>query len=734
MHETLKAVNTLLAYQYVDRFGLPVLPLVPDSRHPTGKWRLTDDQQYTSRNGYRRRGTQTRNPPKSLSHYGVALDETHIVIDLDVKHGKAGIDNWNLIRSFCLPDGVSFPETFTVRTTSGGLHLLYKVQAPVRGAVDAFHALLADWADTSNGTGVDVKAFGGYVVGPGSIVDGKPYLIEDNRDPATLDNATTAWLTQHLGIRNDNAQSPEDLLDQRHQLAQALSCIPNDHRDYEYWVKMGLAIYGATGGSQEGLDLWSEWSSKNYMHDQALCNHKWDHDFLPHTVGAEWIYGLATQHGFIPEASLLQATDDMADVIDFEEARQQIEDLKRQALETTVTKERRSLDHGAFGFDEPEDDPVPLIDKVLPGWSETGTIGFLGGPSGAGKSTALSHLANCLARDIPYHGKEIYQPGGTLIIAGEDLNGHKWRRAAQKRRSQDPDYLPVSISENPKLNLATKEGSAWLVAQIEATKAFMAEQGVALRLVAIDTLRKCISMQDENDNAEATRAMNVLQAVSRQTGVVVLIVHHSPKQARTLSGAGAFIANADFVLYVDADKSDVDSPKRTISVEKSRIGPDMVIGGFEIHAELMREREVDLPGGKTKTFKTYASYVVETEAESRGGNGDGAKKPPGKVNKNQRAEFAALARDLGDDAGFDPAAVFERYIGEHGVVGHRAKAEVKRRFGGWLRTLLEAGDIDMQTAEGAFVADLVDRVSDKGEGLVPVAKAVDEIKRVSWLR
>ena len=71
---------------------------------------------------------------------------------------------WDLIKSLKIP----WEPTRQVRTPSGGVHLYYKPPPGVflKNSVGRL------------GPGVDIRAIGGYVVGPGSVVDGRRYEVE----------------------------------------------------------------------------------------------------------------------------------------------------------------------------------------------------------------------------------------------------------------------------------------------------------------------------------------------------------------------------------------------------------------------------------------------------------------------------------------------------------------------------------------------------------------------------
>ncbi|WP_370027732.1 bifunctional DNA primase/polymerase [Planotetraspora sp. GP83] len=79
----------------------------------------------------------------------------------------AGVnDGADVLAVLCEQAGQPLPfDTFTVRTRRGGLHLYFT--APIGGPV------LGNTQGSRGGLGwlIDTRAHGGYVVGPGSVVD-----------------------------------------------------------------------------------------------------------------------------------------------------------------------------------------------------------------------------------------------------------------------------------------------------------------------------------------------------------------------------------------------------------------------------------------------------------------------------------------------------------------------------------------------------------------------------------
>jgi hypothetical protein len=119
-----------------------------------------------------------------------------IVIDLDTpktpvrpggpSHGRTGTHS---LTDLCAAHGQPFPHTtFTVATPSGGVHLYFRATSqPVRNTAGRLGPL------------IDTRADGGYVVGPGSRVNGREYIVVCPADPAPLPD----WLADALSAEPD---------------------------------------------------------------------------------------------------------------------------------------------------------------------------------------------------------------------------------------------------------------------------------------------------------------------------------------------------------------------------------------------------------------------------------------------------------------------------------------------------------------------------------------------------
>jgi hypothetical protein len=95
-------------------------------------------------------------------------------------------------------------------------------------------------------------------------------------------------------------------------LASMMEAIPNDDPDiapdYDGWVKCGAALHHETGGSDEGFDIFDDWSSRHPTYDAKKTAKTWDSFRRPYTSGqratAATLMRMARAHGWYPNDDL----------------------------------------------------------------------------------------------------------------------------------------------------------------------------------------------------------------------------------------------------------------------------------------------------------------------------------------------------------------------------------------------------------------------------------------------
>ncbi|EPH46823.1 bifunctional DNA primase/polymerase [Streptomyces aurantiacus] len=176
MTQDTRAVLLQAALQAAAR-GWHVFPLRPGTKRPalhgetscprTGPCATTHVkwEQRATRDPDRIRAAWTRAP----YNVGVACGPSGLlVVDLDMPKTRGSSDapcGAATFEALCERAAHAVPDTYRVRTASGGMHLYFTAPPDVR---------LTNTAGTI-GELVDTRAWGGYVVAAGSIVDAGPY-------------------------------------------------------------------------------------------------------------------------------------------------------------------------------------------------------------------------------------------------------------------------------------------------------------------------------------------------------------------------------------------------------------------------------------------------------------------------------------------------------------------------------------------------------------------------------
>ncbi|MYR45674.1 bifunctional DNA primase/polymerase [Streptomyces sp. SID5910] len=157
--------------------GWPVFPLRPGTKRPALHGETACPRTGPCSDGHRKWEQRATTDPDRIRaawsrapfNVGIATGPSGLlVVDLDVPKDNSSGDapgGATTFRALCERTGQAVPHTRTVRTASGGQHLYFTAPAAVR---------LPNTAGTL-APRVDTRAWGGYVVAAGSLVDGSRY-------------------------------------------------------------------------------------------------------------------------------------------------------------------------------------------------------------------------------------------------------------------------------------------------------------------------------------------------------------------------------------------------------------------------------------------------------------------------------------------------------------------------------------------------------------------------------
>lgn len=340
------------------------------------------------------------------------------------------------------------------------------------------------------------------------------------------------------------------------QIEEALSVLPDD-QTYDDWLKVGMALHHEFSGSDDGFNMWDEWSQASPKYTTREYN--WERwvsfgHYTERQATARSLVRLANEHGahiILDGPASLEEFDDLeGDTVEFQDLGPD-PDAKPPRF-TPIRPEIFTA--GAH--------PGWIIKNVLP----RAGLAVLFGESGSGKSFAVLDMAAAIARGVPWRGNKVVK-GRVVYVAAEGAGGFRKRMIAYAMAHGIPiaDIEVLVIPDAP--NLLLKEDALAMAKAIGRAD-----------LVIIDTLAQTTPGGNENAGEDMGKALAHCKGISRACRAMVLLVHHSGKDsskgARGWSGLRA-AADAEFeVLRLPGG--------RILRTSKQKDGDDGAAWGFEL--------------------------------------------------------------------------------------------------------------------------------------------------------
>ncbi|GJE43783.1 AAA family ATPase [Methylobacterium soli] len=448
----------------------------------------------------------------------------------------------------------------------------------------------------------------------------------------------------------------EDLIGTVDAVRKAVQAIPNDTRDREGYIWLGIAIKTALPHDPEAaFDIFWDWCAKWTAGTKDLNNAISDFGgFFPGRVlGASYLYKRAARYtgeNMMPE-------DKFFEPITGELETGPAPTPKVQASDTFTLLGLDGLLHMP--------DPVYLVDRHLP----EASLGFLYGDPGTGKSFIALDWALHIAFGLKaWHGDPILAPAGAHVvyIAGEGVAGLKLRVQAWMHRHNvvgaDARFSLLRHS----VDLMDKEQVLKLARTIRA-------DAFGTVLVVVDTVSRSMPGAEENQQKEMTRFVDACDVIRTEFQCVVLGVHHAAKQGGRMRGSTVLSAAGDFVFKLERKPG---KPVGRLLSEKQKDAPD----GW---SEPYRFDVVKLPDGKDS--------VVVSRCLTSDGNG-----APVPVEQEERIlesiDAAWRSKDpWGQNSRSRDRYAVTRLVKEFGVDADRAKE--------LLQTWLDMGAIAIDTVD-----------------------------------
>ena len=499
------------------KMGLPVFPIVPNTKRPACPWK---DESTTDPDKIRMFFLGYPN-----CNYGIHIPENVVVIDVDIdeakgKHGDVVINELEAKQD--IEDWISDGSTFTVVTPSGGKHLFLKVPYNVGNG----HLF-------GKGVGIDVRgSTTGMALGPGSIVDGATYSIEKDVEIKEAPN----WVRERLrriDISEKESKDSESLeLDSSVAIGRAKQVLKD--RDISIQGLGGnnnlyetCCLIKDLGVSEEEcvrllltpfLDGGKSWNES--------CLPPFSQDELKQTAGNAYRYGQDAVGSKTPV--LMDAYDDDSG-IEFQDASKALEEA-----ELSIQKGLDAIFYGGVSILDRNETREYVVDE----WFIAHGFTCMLAKRSTGKTIMLTDMGLRIACDMEWHGKRIAEGYSVVYLCGEDdLGLQEHINAWVFKHGVKP--------ENDRFAVMTSVVDLMNPAEVEKWATFLKKKFKDKKVVLIvDTFQRATAAGGQNDDKDMQAAIKNVEEMAKFLKGPALISVHPPKHDPTAVLGSSVIENS----------------------------------------------------------------------------------------------------------------------------------------------------------------------------------------------
>lgn len=490
------------------RRGFNVFPIVPNAKNPL----IESWQNLATQDAAQIDAWWTEWPDANI---GGSTNDL-IVIDVDPRH--EGDKTFELIAAI-----EEFPKTTRSSTQGGGDHIIYAAPYPVKGGTNKL------------GKGVDVKARGGYILLPGSTIDGRPYAWGNDRPI----NRSPLWLIEHCATARQRPDSAGKRIVEEDEVAielatnwmlkRAPSADFGEIDDTTYKVAAMLYDFGC---SQETVvELVIEWN-------EIKCNPPGDAERLLtvcESAGRNRDNSIGSKH---PGASGFDAVE--------------IDESKRSAPanESPTAPKADGMQLEGY-FDAAAKALSSQAEPLIKGILDRAAMSILYGESNTGKTFVAVDMAFHIAASRAWAGRKT-RHGAIVYVAAEGGVGVYKRLAALRKHYPDVPDVPFFIIKFP---VDLLHGAEHGKALVDLCRQGAERAGMPLEMIVIDTLSRAMSGGDENSSTDMGAIVKSFDALREVTGAHLMVIHHSGKdKARGARGHSLLRAATDTEIEIERGK------------------------------------------------------------------------------------------------------------------------------------------------------------------------------------
>ena len=537
-------------------------------------------------------------------NFGVAGGGDLVILDVDLKTDKQTGEV--LVDGFLsLPDLGELPDTFRVRTPNGGEHIYFSAGGELFGQARA-------------AVGIDVRAVGGFVVGPGSIFEGKRYEVARDTKPAPV----PASVAERLRIAAARAASAGSTLG-----------------DVDTDAAMNAAIRYLQETAPEGVE-----GGRDNTCFKVACR------VVDFGISEAVCYGLMDEHW------TCDYTDEGPNAFTHD-------DLRRCVWSAVHNRKQAvGIDNPTFGFrpvpqeiiDAPSDTALRIrrfrhnaeTAKAIPKrpWLAfrrliRGKITSLVAPPSAGKSLLSAQWAASIALgNGDFCGLQVADRCDALIINNEDEHDEIDRRLVAVIEHFKLNYAEVydrvhilSGVGSPFKVVRRANSGRWLSQSRELGEVIEYVRKHKIGLIVVDPLATTTE-GEENSNSDSEFTMEAYRKLAFETNAAVLMVHHTRKPPAASSdnyagnmdagrGASAAIAAARVGLTLfgmsekDAERYGVAPHLRNKYVRLDDAKQNLALASP--FAEWFEKPSVKIANGEELGVLVPVRFTEKTEHEAR---------------------------------------------------------------------------------------------------------------------
>lgn len=502
--------------------GFRVFPLLPNSKEP-----VHSEEWYNH---------ATTDPDKIRSmwrmpviggefDYNIGVDCTDmVVVDVDTKEGKNGHHEYVSL-------GGTY-ETLVIRTPTGGFHCYF--QGP-------------DSSNASIASAVDIRSHHGYVVGPGSTIDGVPYTVITDREPEWIPLAIDKLVKPPYTRREtthenyDNPAAIQAGINFLESVAPAIEGQRGDDHTFQVAARL-VREYALSPPTALAL-LLEHWNPR--------CLPPWLPDELAQKVDNAFAYASAEIGRQDPS-------------VVFQNVR--VEPPPSVFAQSNLAWGNAMLPASIIARPW-------IIDRML----MRGKVTIVGASGSAGKSSLGLAIAahGAVGKDFGAF-KSMGGPFSSIIFNGEDEIEEQSRRLIALCSAYGLDFDVVRQRvflmsyEEAEIKLVSAEGRKYIRNTPVIDQLIdLCRDGPDVGMLLLDPLVD-LHTCDESDSTAMNEVMAVMQSIARRANIGVMVMHHTTKnsgerQESRIGNADAFrgssgIVNKSRVAFtlMDASASDVE--------------------------------------------------------------------------------------------------------------------------------------------------------------------------------